>query len=132
MSALNDTMFSRPQVQATATDLARLRSLVQMAGTEAPGAGLFKEEFARLKIVADDLAERFVRLGSRVSYRDLSTKRERGVRVVRPEDADADGNWVSVLSPIGAALIGLSAGAIFRWADADGRLRVIKVLDVEA
>lgn len=93
---------------------------------------MFKEEFARLKIVADDLAERFVRLGSRASYRDLSTKRERGVRVVRPEDADADGNWVSVLSPIGAALIGLSAGAIFRWADADGRLRVIKVLDVEA
>ena len=57
MSALNDTMFSRPQVQATATDLARLRSLVQMAGTEAPGADLFKEEFARLKIVADELAD---------------------------------------------------------------------------
>lgn len=132
MPILNDTMFSRPHVQATATDLARLRSLVPMAGTDAPGAGLFREEFARLKIVADDLAERFVRLGSCVRYRDLSTKRERDVRVVRPEDADTGGNWVSVLSPVGAALIGLSAGAIFRWADPDGRLRVIKVLKVAA
>jgi regulator of nucleoside diphosphate kinase len=132
MAGLHDTMFARPPVFATASDATDLRGLVAMAGTAAPGAGLFREEVARLAIVADDRPGRFVRLNDEVVYRDLRTKRERLVQVVRPERANQDENHVSVLAPIGAALIGLAEGAIFRWADPDGRLRAIKVVAVGA
>lgn len=53
MSNLNDTMFARPPVFATAADAADLHALVAMAGTTAPGAGQFREEFYRLTILPD-------------------------------------------------------------------------------
>ncbi len=36
-----------------------------------------------------------------------------------------------MLSPLGAALIGLMENAIFRWSEADGRLRAVKVVSIE-
>jgi regulator of nucleoside diphosphate kinase len=72
----------------------------------------------------------FVRLGSWVVYKDLRTKRQRRIRLVRPGAENAEENEVSLFSPIGGALVGLAAGAIFRWAEPDGTLRAIKVLEV--
>jgi regulator of nucleoside diphosphate kinase len=74
---------------------------------------------------------RFVRLGSLLTYMDLRTRRRRMIRVVAPERANADEGEVSVLSPIGAALIGLREGAVIRWRTADGGMRAVKVLTIE-
>jgi regulator of nucleoside diphosphate kinase len=49
---------------------------------------------------------------------------------VLPEDADIDKRRVSVLAPIGAALIGLSVGQEIGWKVADGRIRQLIVLAV--
>jgi len=54
----------------------------------------------------------------------------RRVQVVRPGSENAENNEISVLSQIGGALVGLTAGAIFRWPDTDGRTRAIKVLEI--
>ena len=72
----------------------------------------------------------FVRLGSSVLYKDLRTKRQRRVRLVRPGRENPEENEVSLLSPIGAALVGLAEGAIFRWPAPDGGTRAVKVLEV--
>lgn len=128
----NDTLFSPPPVYAVEADIEALRALAAMAGTSAPGASLYRQEFERLSILTDDRAPFIVRLGSTVTYRDLRTKRERTVEVVRPDRADSDENRVSVLSPIGAALLGLARDAVFRWTDVDGRLRAVKVLALHA
>jgi len=129
MPNLNDTMFARPPVYASAEDAAALASLAAGAGQTHPGGALLAEEVQRLTVgVPKDVS--YVKLGAWVAYRDLRTKRERHVRIVRPEEADPEENHVSVLSPLGAALIGLPCDAIFRWSGPDGRLRAVKVLRI--
>ena len=131
MSALNDTMFARPPVYVRREDLPELWRIAAAARKEASGADLFVEEFERLRVAQDAADTQFVRLGACVHYKDLRTKRQRWVRLVRPGEATADDNEVSILSPIGGALIGLAPGSIFRWAGADGRTRAIKVLEID-
>ena len=91
------------------------------------------EELERFAIVSDhaDRRLKFVRLGSLVTYRDLVLQRERTVRVGLPGEADVDENRISVLAPVGAALMGLSVGDVFRWAGPDDRLREIEVMKIE-
>lgn len=131
MSHLNATKFARPFVYATPTDLVRLRGYARGRPRGGPGVELLIEEIARMEAAPTGPSDTFVRLGAPVRYKDLRTKRERLVRVVGPEAADPEENRVSVLSPIGAALIGLCAGSIFRWLGPDGSARAIKVVEVE-
>jgi regulator of nucleoside diphosphate kinase len=130
MPELNDTMFARPPVYVRRSDLPELWRIAAKARQTAPEAELFLEEFDRLRIADDTDVSDFVRLESSVVYKDLRTKRQRRIRLVRPGAENGEENDVSLLSPIGGALVGLAAGAIFRWAGPDGQLRAIKVLEV--
>ena len=51
-------------------------------------------------------------------------------RLVYPGEADIAVGKVSVLSPVGAGLLGLKAGQSIQWPDRDGRLRALRVLKV--
>jgi regulator of nucleoside diphosphate kinase len=113
-----------------ASDLPRLRDAARMAVPAEPGSELFLEELERLTIISHPAALSFARLGAVARYRDLRTKRERAIKIVPPQNADGDENAVSVLTPIGAALIGLKEGSIFRWGE-PGRTRAVKLLAVE-
>ena len=124
-------MFRRPPVYALADDVSQMQTMTRKAASDAPGAALFAEEFERFCVLSHGGRDPFVRPGSWLTYRDLRTKQERRIRLVHPgEDHGADD--VSMLSPLGAALIGLMEGAIFRWSEPDGRLRAIRVLSIEA
>jgi regulator of nucleoside diphosphate kinase len=70
-----------------------------------------------------------VRLGSQVTY--LTEGAERQVILVMPREADISAGRVSILTPIGAALIGLSAGQTMAWTSRDGRLHRLRVMAVE-
>ena len=124
-------MFTRPPIYALADDVPKLKLLAGAAGGDAPGAALFAEEFDRLCVLSHGGREPFVRPGSWLTYRDLRTKEERRVRLSHPGDQDQGADDVSMLSPLGAALIGLMENAIFRWSEADGRLRAVKVVSIE-
>jgi regulator of nucleoside diphosphate kinase len=71
-----------------------------------------------------------VTIGAEVTFRDAVTGADETVRVVLPQDASIDDGRVSVLAPIGAALIGLSVGQRIDWRLADGRVRHIEVREV--
>ena len=87
---------------------------------------------ARAMIVEPNEAPRpFVRIGSRVAFQDLSNDRTRIVHLSLPHDASIDDNRISVLSPVGAALVGLTAGEAFHWTDPEGRARGVRVLAVQ-
>jgi regulator of nucleoside diphosphate kinase len=131
MTALNDTMFARPPVYVRRSDMPELCRIAAEARESGPETALFLEEFDRLRVVPETAESRFVRLECSVMYKDLRTKRQRRVRVVRPGSENQEENEVSLLSPIGAALVGLMEGAIFRWSGPDGRFRAIKVLQVD-
>lgn len=80
-------------------------------------------------IGGSDLPPGVVRLGSRVTY--LAEASERQVTLVMPGDADISAGRISILTPVGAALIGLSAGQTIAWTARDGRLHHLQVVAVE-
>jgi regulator of nucleoside diphosphate kinase len=120
-----------PAIYVTEADFEVLSNLADATAGRAPGGRVLAEEMARAVIVEPGEAPRpFVRIGSRVEFQDLSNGQTRAVRISLPRDASIDDNRISVLSPVGAALIGLAAGQAFHWTDPEGRARGVRVLAV--
>lgn len=122
---------ARPRVYVTDADFELLSGLLTTGLAQAPGAALLGEELERAsppRRTRD--AKPFVQLRSRVWFEDLDTGVRRQVELCLPRDASIDDNRISVLTPIGAALIGLEAGETFEWVAADQRLRRVRVLEV--
>jgi regulator of nucleoside diphosphate kinase len=71
-----------------------------------------------------------VTMNSRVLYVDETTGERRLVQIVYPEGADASAGKISVLAPVGAALLGLSVGQAIEWEFPDGSRRRLRVEDV--
>ena len=71
-----------------------------------------------------------VAMESLVCYRDFETDALRQVEIVYPEEADPAFGKVSVLAPVGAALIGLGEGQAIDWAFPDGKTRRLAVVAV--
>lgn len=72
-----------------------------------------------------------VTLGSTVGYWDEGSNSRRTVKIVLPGHADVEAGRVSVMTPIGAGLIGLSAGQTIEWPDLEGRERRITIVKVQ-
>ncbi|MDC7785423.1 nucleoside diphosphate kinase regulator [Rhodoplanes sp. TEM] len=71
-----------------------------------------------------------VAMNSWVTFRDETTGRTRRVMLVYPEQADVSAGRISVLTPIGAALVGLSKGQSIDWTTPSGEERALTVLSV--
>ena len=71
-----------------------------------------------------------VTMDSVVRYRDMHAGVSREVQIVYPEDADAARGKISVLAPVGAALLGLEAGQSIEWTFPGGETRCLLVEDV--
>ena len=72
-----------------------------------------------------------VAINSRVTYREVPHGEPRTVILVHPSDANATEGRISVLSPVGRALLGRKAGAIFSTGVPGGRALTICVLAAE-
>ncbi|MEO8346221.1 MAG: nucleoside diphosphate kinase regulator [Betaproteobacteria bacterium] len=91
-----------------------------------------RAELERAIVVAPEaIPPSVVTMYSHVRYLDESAGVCRQIQIVFPEDADVAQGKVSVLAPVGAALLGVEAGQAIDWRFPDGdlrRLRVEKVL----
>lgn len=125
-----EAAFSPPIIYATGSDHEKLNQLlVSEAGAAA--TPLLRQEISRLSPAAGAL-EPFVGLGTEVTFRDLRTKRQRTVTIVLQPSASPSQDEVPVCETLGAALLGLPEGAVFRWTEDDGRIRAVRVLQVGA
>jgi regulator of nucleoside diphosphate kinase len=123
----------RPRIVIPASEHARLMALADAAERRAPEiAEYLSDELTRADIVPDDKFDaNVVRMGSRVTYRDEAAGRERTITLVYPEAADVNQGLISVLTPIGAALLGMSPSQTITWPNPDGRNATLTVLSVE-
>jgi len=71
-----------------------------------------------------------VSMYSQVRYRDEHAGVTREIQIVLPDDADVDQGKVSVLAPVGAALLGLEAGQVIDWRFPAGEIRRLQVEEV--
>jgi len=89
-----------------------------------------EEELKRGKIVkSKEVPKDVITMNSKVRLKDLDTQQEMVYWLVFPADADPDQNKISILAPIGTALIGYRAGDVIEWKVPAG-LRKLKVLEV--
>jgi len=93
--------------------------------------GTLSYEIARAKVLPEEkLPANVVRLGSRVKVKDIDSNREMALTIVMPQFADVKQQKISVLTPMGSALIGLSVGARIAW-KMPGGVRNLEVLEAE-
>lgn len=113
----------------TQNDFQTLSGLVSTAKRDV--ADLLEEELARATIVsADNLPPDVVTMNSKVRFIDLDSKKEMVVTLVYPHEADADQNKISVLAPVGMALIGLRIGQEINWTLPQGKEKSYKIVEV--
>lgn len=110
----------------------RQLTVLALAGTErsAEVADSLLYELDRASVLPDThIPPDVVRMGSRLVYR-ANGGDDRKVELVYPAQADIAEGRISVLTPVGAALIGLRAGQSITWTTRDGRNQVLTVLSV--
>lgn len=89
------------------------------------------EELDRAEVVSvEDLPSNVVSMSSTVVYEDLDSGRVMTIQLTYPEDADVEQGRISVLAPVGAALLGLKVGNIISWPLPDGRTSRLQVKNV--
>ncbi|MBN8964279.1 MAG: nucleoside diphosphate kinase regulator [Rhizobiales bacterium] len=123
-----------PPIALNASDFAQLQRLANAAAEQFPRtADFLAREVERARVVdAAETPENLVAMGSEVEFRDDDTGKVRRVTLVYPHQADIDSNRISVLSPIGAALVGLSVGQAIEFQGPAGGARSLTVLAVGA
>lgn len=124
----------RPRITLAKERLDHLEDLAQGAMSRTPDlADSLLTELSRAKLVAEKaLPADVIDIDRPLTYRDESTGREHQVTLVWPENANIDSGRISVLTPIGVALLGLQVGARFTWATRTGEARELTVLQVGA
>lgn len=125
--------MAKPLIFLTQSEYDRLAMLADgAAARDADAAADLSAEIERARIVPEGKVPRgVVRMGSVVEYGDDSGER-RVVTLVFPGEADIEKGRVSILTPIGAALIGMAEGRSIDWRARDGRARRLTVHKVAA
>ncbi len=110
----------------------RMLVVLAMAGLghSAEDADGLLYELERARVVADSaVPQGIVQMGSAVRFRTNGGE-QREVVLVYPKDADIEAGRISVLTPVGTALIGLAVGQSITWLTRDGRKQMLTVLSV--
>ena len=125
------TGHTLPPITLTVADRERLERLANASMVRFPQtAEYLAREIERARIQADHHSRGFVRMGSCVEFRDDATGQVRRMTLVYPDQADVMAGKISVLTPVGAALIGLSRNQSIEWQTPAGNWRSLTVLSI--
>jgi regulator of nucleoside diphosphate kinase len=122
----------RPPIAIDADHFARLSALSSLtSGPMTEVCEYLREELDRAHVLpVEKLRPDIVSLGSKVEFRDEQTGKIQEVILVYPHDADNARRRVSVLTPVGAALLGLSVNQTISFRTRTGERRELTVLKV--
>jgi regulator of nucleoside diphosphate kinase len=126
-------MTHPPPIYLLQPDLDRLTDLLEAYAVGAGGRRFeqLEGELTRAKVVPpDQIPQDIVTMNSRVLFEDEKTGERREVTLVYPKDADIDAGKISVLVPVGSALLGLRVGQSIDWMLPNGEKRRYRVIAV--
>jgi regulator of nucleoside diphosphate kinase len=123
---------AKPRITLTATDHKKLSVIANAAAHTMPEvAAELADELDRAHVLAVGRHPAdTVCMGCEVEFRDDITGRVQTVTLVYPNEADIAKGRISVLTPIGTALIGLPAGRSIDWTTRTGETKRLTVLRV--
>jgi len=126
--------MNRPHIIVSSEDFEQLGWLIeqQADGRAAALAEALDEELSRAQVVRRaELPRGVVSMNGTVLFHDEAAGERREVKLCYPQDATGGGR-LSVLSPIGTALLGLSVGQTIEWPVHGGGHRRLTILEVRA
>lgn len=118
-----------PPIVVSSLDLERIEALLDApAHRHDAGAVALREELARAEVVAPtNMPADVVTMNSAVRAVDADNGDAYELTLVYPRDADGDAGKVSVLAPVGSAILGLRVGQTMRWPMPGGRQLTLRV-----
>ena len=122
----------QPNITISTVDLHRLDLLLdRLPAAQSGTRDRLADELARAAVVEPwDMPPRVVTMNSTVRFRLADAGADFCRTLAYPKDVDADGERVSVLSPVGSALLGLAEGDRIDWVHPDGQTIGVEVLEV--
>lgn len=107
-------------------DYKKLSALVASCDLEIISS--LEEEIGKARIVPEsELPTDAVSMHSKVKILDLDSSHESEITLVYPHEADSENHRVSVLAPMGVALIGLRVGQTYEWRMPNGKTKRFRV-----
>lgn len=124
-------MNNQPPIIVSRVDLERLELLLESeACRKLPGIGALRSELDRATVVEPaEVPPEVVTMNSTVRFIDDSTGSKFELTLVYPETGGSS-ETVSILAPVGSALLGLSVGQSIFWQVPGGRRLQLRVLEV--
>lgn len=114
----------------TEKDLERLSSLIDRLANNDHAKAL-EDELSYAKIVRpEEIPPTVVTMNSKVRFVDTETGKERLVQLVYPSEADVNEDRISILSPVGTALLGLSVGESIEWPLPMKKTKMLRIEEV--
>lgn len=123
--------MSKPPITLSRIDLERIEALLERApATEAANLAALRAELDRAEVVEPTaIPPQIVTMNSTVTFEDENDGEKLTLTLVYPSAAGAPGT-VSIMAPVGSALLGLAQGQTIDWPTPDGRKRRLRVLEI--
>ena len=125
-------LAKRPVIHLTVSECDKLSELAFNAQKRHPlAATMLQSELDRAELHQDGmLPDQTVAMDSTIEFVDEGNGTHRVVQLVYPHEADISSGRISILTPVGAGLIGMTAGSAVRWPARDGQERVLRIVHV--
>lgn len=129
---MSETKARRPEITVSTADLDRLEGLLGELRAGAPEiADGLRAELDRARIVEpEEMPADVVTMNSTVRFADEESGKEFERTLCYPEETTGGADKVSILAPLGSALLGLSVGQRIDWPVPGGRMAHIRILEV--
>jgi regulator of nucleoside diphosphate kinase len=133
-STRRESIMPKRKIHITDSDMQRLRKLLE--GTrywnqkDREYLSYLEQELDRAVLVpSEKVPANVVTMNSLMRVKDLDSEKEMAIRLVYPGEADFERGKISILAPIGTALIGYRAGDTVEWKVPSGtrRLRIEEI-----
>ena len=127
-------MNTAPSIILTRLDVQRLERLIDSQTQSSPGIEALQAELDRAEQIVghDEVPAGLVTMNSRVHCREESSGKDYHLTLVYPKDANADEGRISILAPVGSALLGLKVGQHIDWPAPGGKTLKLTLLEVES
>lgn len=124
-------VMSKSAITVSRIDMDRIEALLErLPAAEAGKLAALRAELDRAEVVEPAaMPKHIVTMNSTVSFEDEDNGEKLTLTLVYPNGAGASGT-VSILAPVGSALLGLARGQQIDWPMPDGRKRRLKVLEI--
>lgn len=125
-------MNKKPKITMSRLDAERLERMLESPDCKAfPGRLELEEEIARAHIVEPaKVPPTVVTMNSTVRFRIVSSGATFSLTLVYPRDAGSSNDTISILAPVGSALLGLNEGDEIAWPAPGGGMLNVEILEV--